>query len=154
MNVPSDKVHSLWIPLRGVNMLLPNVAVAEVGNYQVPDEQPGGPDWLLGTVDWRGQVVPVISLEILCGHKVPANMACSRLIIVNSVRPGSPVCFYAIVAAGLPRLIRFDSALVTRIEVCELEELRCRVVVGHEKAVKPDLGYIQGLLETLPAEAA
>jgi chemosensory pili system protein ChpC len=147
-------MRSLWIPLRGVNMLLPNAAVAEVCNYQVPDEQPGSSDWMLGSIRWRAQQVPVLSLEILCGHKVPANMACSRLIIVNSVRPDSPLRFYAMVAAGLPRLIQFDSEMVQRVETCELESLHCRVVVDGEKAVIPNLEHIQGLLEALQAEAA
>lgn len=154
MTTTPDKLRSMWIPLRGVNMLLPNVAVAEVSNYQVPEEQPGAPDWMLGTACWREQVLPVVSLEILCGHKVPANMACSRLIVVNSVRPGSPVRFYAIVAAGLPRLLKFSEEIPDRIEACELEALRCRVVVGREKAVIPNLDHIQGLLEGLQAEAA
>jgi chemosensory pili system protein ChpC len=154
MNTVPDAVRCLWIPLRGVNMLLPNVAVAEVASYQVPGEQQSTPDWLLGAVNWRGEALPVISLEILCGHRVPANMACSRLIVVNSVRPGSPVRFFAIVAAGLPRLIQFSDAIVNRLEVCELETLHCRVVVGREKAVIPNLDHIQGLLETHRAQAA
>ena len=58
MSDVTEQVRSLWIPLREVNMLLPHVAVAEVGNYRVPEEQPDTPDWLLGAIDWRGLAVP------------------------------------------------------------------------------------------------
>jgi chemosensory pili system protein ChpC len=88
MNGITEQIRSLWIPLREVNMLLPHVAIAEVGNFRVPDEQPDTPDWLLGTIDWRGQIIPVISLELLCGDQLPANPVYSRLIIINSVRTG------------------------------------------------------------------
>lgn len=142
-----DGVRSMWIPLRGVNMLLPSVSVAEVNNYQMPKELPDTPDWLLGTIAWRDQTVPVISLEVLCGEKVPANLVYSRIIIVNSIRPESPVRFYAIVAAGLPKLIRFDEVAAGDTEISTLDTLQCRVTVNHETAVIPDLGYIQGLLE-------
>jgi len=142
-----DGVRSMWIPLRGVNMLLPSVSVAEVNNYQMPKELPDTPDWLLGTIAWRDQTVPVISLEVLCGEKMPANLVYSRIIIVNSIRPESPVRFYAIVAAGLPKLIRFNEVAAADTEISTLDALQCRVTVNHETAVIPDLGYIQGLLE-------
>jgi len=147
MNSIPDQVRSLWIPLREVNMLLPNVAIAEVGNYRVPDEQPDTPDWLLGTIDWRGQVIPVVSLELLCGDQIPANPVYSRLIIINSVRTDSTVSHYALVAAALPRSILFDNTIVDDVQACDLPALQCRVYIGREQAVVPDLDYLQGVLE-------
>jgi chemosensory pili system protein ChpC len=140
-------VRSMCIPLRGVNMLLPSASVAEVNNYQMPKELPDTPEWLLGTITWRDQTVPVISLEVLCGENMPANLVYSRIMIVNSIRPESPVRFYAIVAAGLPRLIRFDEGAATDVEISTLDALQCRITINHETAVIPDLDYIQGLLE-------
>jgi chemosensory pili system protein ChpC len=147
MNGIPDQVRSLWIPLREVNMLLPHVAIAEVGNYRVPDEQPDTPDWLLGTTDWRGQIIPVLSLELLCGDKIPANPVYSRLIIINSIRMHSPMRHYAIVAAALPRSIQFDNTIVDDVEASNLPALQCRVYIGHEQAVIPDLDYLQGMVE-------
>jgi chemosensory pili system protein ChpC len=147
MNGIPDQVRSLWIPLREVNMLLPHVAIAEVGYYRVPDEQPDTPDWLLGTIDWRGQIIPVISLELLCGDQLPANPVYSRLIIINSVRADSPVHHYAIVSAALPRSILFDNTIVDDVQTCDLPALQCRVYIGREQAVVPDLDYLQGTLE-------
>jgi len=147
MNDSTEQVRSLWIPLREVNMLLPHVAVAEVGSYRVPEEQPDTPDWLLGTIDWRGQTIPVISLELLCGDELPANPVYSRLIILNSVRADSPVRHYAIVAAALPRSVLIDSAVVDDFEGCQLPALHCRVYIGREQAVIPNLDYLQEMLE-------
>jgi chemosensory pili system protein ChpC len=147
MNGIPDQVRSLWIPLREVNMLLPNVAIAEVGNYRVPDELLDTPDWLLGTIDWRGQIIPVVSLELLCGEKIPANPVYSRFIIINSVRTDSPVRHYALVAAALPRSILFDNTIVDDIDTCDLPALQCRVFIGREQAVVPNLDYLQWMLE-------
>jgi chemosensory pili system protein ChpC len=128
-------------------MLLPNVAIAEVSNYRVPDEQPDTPDWLLGTIDWRCQIIPVVSLELFCGDRIPANPVYSRFIIVNSVRKDSPVLHYALVAAALPRSILFDNTIVDDVETCDLPALQCRVFIGREQAVVPDLDHLQGALE-------
>jgi len=147
MSAIPDQVRSLWIPLREVNMLLPNVAIAEVSNFRVPDEQPDTPDWLLGTIDWRGQIIPVVSLELFCGDKIPANPVYSRFIIVNSVRANSPVHHYALVAAALPRSILFDNTVVDDVQDCGLPALQCRVFIGREQAVVPDLDHLQESLE-------
>jgi chemosensory pili system protein ChpC len=143
----TEQLRSLWIPLREVGMLLPHVAVAEVGSYRVPEEQPDTPEWLLGTIVWRGQTVPVISLELLCGDELPANPVYSRLIVVNSVRVDSPVRHYAIVAAALPRSVQIDGDIVDDFESCQLPAIHCRVYIGREQAVIPNLDYLQEMLE-------
>lgn len=142
-----EQVRSLWIPLRDANMLLPNAAVAEVGYYRVPDEKSDMPEWMLGSISWRGQTLPVISIELLCNYPVPANLVYSRLLIMNSVRPDSILPFYAVVTAGLPRPVLFGNQLVDEVEACSLQALQCRVFIGREQAVIPDLDYIQGLVE-------
>ena len=142
-----DSVRSLWVPLRDVNMLIPSVSVAEVSNYKVPVEVKESPDWMMGTITWRGETVPVISLEALCGDRLPANLVYSRLMIINSMRPDSAIRFYAIVAAGLPRLVQLDDSMLQGMETSTLEVVQCRVSVGQKTAIIPDLDYIQGLLE-------
>jgi chemosensory pili system protein ChpC len=128
-------------------MLLPNAAVAEVGYYRVPDEKSDTPEWMLGSISWRGQTLPVISIELLCDYPVPANLVYSRLMIINSVRPDSSLPFYAVVTAGLPRPVMFGNHLVDEVEACSLQALQCRVFIGREQAVIPDLDHIQGLVE-------
>ena len=142
-----EQVRSLWVPLRDANMLLPNAAVAEVGYYRVPDEKSDMPEWMLGSISWRGQTLPVISIELLCNYPVPANLVYSRLLIMNSVRPDSILPFYAVVTAGLPRPVLFGNQLVDEVEACSLQALQCRVFIGREQAVIPDLDHIQGLVE-------
>jgi chemosensory pili system protein ChpC len=135
-------------------MLLPHAVVAEIGNYRVPDGRGDSPDWMLGDINWRGVTIPVISLETLCGEPAPTNLVYSRLLIMNSVRPGSRVPFYAIVTAGLPRPLPFDNALISGAEPCGHEALKCRLAIDGEIAVIPDLEYLQTQLEQQVAEAA
>jgi hypothetical protein len=89
----------------------------------------------------------VVSLELFCGDKIPANPVYSRFIIVNSVRTDSTVPHYALVAAALPRSILFDNSIVDDVQPCDLLALRCRIYIGREQAVIPDLDYLQRTLE-------
>jgi len=142
-----DKVRSLWVPLRDMNLLLPNVAVAEIGSYRVPEAQADMPAWFLGKVRWRGEYIPVLSLETVCGLTGSSNPVFSRLLILNSVRSGSPVSHYAIVTAGLPGLIQFGIETPDDYELYEKDGVKCIVRIGNEQAVIPDLDYLQAMLE-------
>lgn len=149
-----DKVRSLWVPLREMNLLLPNVAVAEISSYRVPNACEGTPEWFLGMVQWREQDIPVISLEAVCGLSVPSNPVFSRLMIVNSVDPDSPLKHFAIVTAGLPGLMQFGDDTVDEVVGYDNDGLKCIVRIGSEQAVIPDLPWLQGLLEKHLAAAA
>jgi chemosensory pili system protein ChpC len=154
MDDNQDKIRSLWVPLREMNLLLPNVAVAEIGSYRAPEAQADMPEWFLGMVRWREQSIPVISLEAVCGLSVPSNPVFSRLMVVNSVSPDSPIEHYAIVTAGLPGLIQFGNETADEVVEYDHDSLKCIVRIGSEEAVIPDLEYLQHLLERQLDEAA
>jgi chemosensory pili system protein ChpC len=154
MSVNNDKVRSLWVPLRDANLLIPNVAVAEISSYRVPSPLPGMPDWCLGTVKWSGEDIPVISIEGVCGLALQSNPVFSRLMSVNSVRPDSTVRHYAVVTAGLPGLIQFGPETADQVAPCVNDGLKCIVRIGNEEAIIPDLDYLQELLEIELANAA
>jgi chemosensory pili system protein ChpC len=154
MDIVQEKIRSLWVPLRNMNLLLPSVSVAEIGSYRKPARIEGAPEWLLGNVKWRNQEVPVISLEIMCGMSVSSNPVFSRLMVVNSVHPDSPVSNYAIVTAGLPGLIQFAADTASTCHASEQQAIRCVVQIGNEQAVIPDLDYLQTLLEQQYEQAA
>ena len=154
MDGVQGKVRSLWVPLREMNLLLPNVAVAEIGSYRVPETQADMPEWFLGMVKWREQRIPVISLEAVCGLSVPSNPVFSRLMIVNSVCPDSTIKHYAVVTAGLPGLIQFGDDTADEVVEYDDDALQCIVRIGQEEAVIPDLEYLQNLLEQQLDKAA
>jgi chemosensory pili system protein ChpC len=154
MESTQDKIRSLWVPLRNMNLLLPRVAVAEIGSYRKPGQRPDMPEWLLGTVDWRGEEIAVISMEALCGASVPSNPVFSRLMVVNSVRPDSRIRHYAIITAGLPGLIQFGFDTAQDCHDTQQEGVKCMLRIGNEQAVIPDLDYLQSLLEQQFEQAA
>jgi chemosensory pili system protein ChpC len=154
METTQNRIRSLWVPLRKLNLLLPNVAVAEIGSYRTPVPGSDVPEWYLGTVRWQDQDIPVMSLESLLGLGVSSNPVFSRLMILNSVHPDSPLRNYAIVTAGLPGLIQFDNDTANEYLPLTDPGLKCIVRIGNEEAVIPDLDHLQSLLEEQVAKAA
>lgn len=151
MNAVVESVRSLWVPLDGVNLLVPNVAIAEVINYQPLALIQDGPAWLLGRLRWRDQALPVISMEHLCGFGLPQGELGARISVLNSVKSGATLPFYAMVTAGIPRLISADtdglgeSLLATRSLPDTVADC---VQIGNEEALIPDMEIIQSRVES------
>jgi len=151
MNAVVESVRSLWVPLEGVNLLVPNVAIAEVISYQPLDLIQDGPDWLLGALRWREQLLPVLSVESLCGFGSPQGERGARISVLNSVNGSSALPFYAMVTAGIPRLIKADADALgdSMLAARSLPDTVADCVqIGNEEALIPNLEIIQTLVES------
>ena len=150
MNAVVESVRSLWVPLDGGNLLVPNVAIAEVINYQPLDMIGDGPEWLLGRLRWRDRDLPVIAMEAVCGMPLPQAERGARISVLNSVKADSELPFYAMVTAGIPRLISADAdALGDSLKAQRNlpDSVADCVQIGNEEALIPNLGVIQTMVE-------
>ncbi|MFA7386211.1 MAG: chemotaxis protein CheW [Thiohalobacteraceae bacterium] len=137
-----DSMRTLIIPLQGRNLLLPNVAVAEVVPYVRPREVEGAPDWLLGTLSWRGLNIPLISYDRLQGLDNSAGIGQARIAVLNTVQAGSGLQFYALVTAGIPQLKRVDADAV-QVSADTAEGALSQVQIGDIQAMIPDLDALE-----------
>lgn len=138
-----DNVRTLIIPLAGRNLLLPNVAVAEVIPYLRPRTVEGAPDWLLGAINWRGLTIPLISFDRLHGQAHADVMAQARIAVFNSVRADNTLGFYAVVTAGIPQLKRVNADALQDVPGVMAAGLLAQVQVGDIQAVIPDLAALE-----------
>ena len=138
-----DSMRTLIIPLQGRNLLLPNVAVAEVVPYVRPREVDGAPDWLLGTLSWRGLNIPLISYDRLQGLDDSAGLGQARIAVLNTVQADSGLKFYALVTAGIPQLKRVDADAVQALSADAAGGALSQVQVGDIQAMIPDLDALE-----------
>jgi len=143
-----DEVASLLIPMIGRPMLLPNVAVAEILPWQEPDQQEAGPDWLLGDLLWRDVVIPLISLELMNDSDIEEAYSGERIAVLNGVG-GSKHDFYAVAVQGLPRLMRVLGEEVSGEEALDEPAYDMNVMVSGERAMIPNLDYVEKQIESL-----
>ena len=151
MNAVVESVRSLWIPLKGMNLVLPNVAVAEIIPYRVPELLEDTPEWLLGSIEWRQQILPLVAFEAVCGRPAPLAAGGARIAVLNNVKPGGRLAFYALLTAGIPRLLRADAEMLAAGEAGELPAgapVACGAQLAGESAVIPDMERLQDLVES------
>lgn len=143
-----DTVRTLIIPLQGRNLLLPNVAVAEVVSYLRPRPIAGAPEWLLGAINWRGLNIPLISFDRLHGQSTDGAVGQARIAILNTVQADSGLKFYAVVTAGIPQLKRVNGDALQEVSSEATDGLLSQVQIGDIQVAIPDLAA----LETAVAE--
>ncbi len=143
-----DEVASLLIPMVGRPMLLPNVAVAEIVPWEEPEKQDNAPEWFLGYVSWRGVDVPLVSLELMNDTDVDEAYSGHRIAVLNGVGSTKKE-FYAVSVQGLPRLIRVFGEEVSGDEQLSEPAYDMNVLVSGERAMIPDLDYVEKQIDSL-----
>ena len=140
----ASNLTGLLLPLADRNLIVPNVAVAELIDYQPGAFDLDTPPWYLGRVPWRNRQIPLLSFESACGSKVIIGER-ARIVILNALggRPG--LKFIAILVQGIPRSYKLDSQLsYVDVPLCSLE--KAAVQVGDLVARVPDLLVLEELL--------
>jgi len=140
----TSNLTGLLLPLADRNLILPNVAVAELIDFQQGTFDLDTPPWYLGLVTWRDRRIPLISFESACGQKIVMGER-ARIVILNALGGRPELKFIALLVQGIPRSYKLDSQLsYVDVPLCALE--LAAVQVGEQVAKVPDLLALEGLL--------
>lgn len=154
------ELYSLLIPLRNERLLVPRMCVAEVIAFADTERRPDdmGPDWLLGTIDWNGRRLPVVSFDRTQEDEQPARKrpSRSRIVVFHAITDKLKTRFYGILTQGFPQLVRVNPDVISLDTGNDLppdQPMLCRVRMIHEFPLIPDLERLEDMLAALPAAA-
>lgn len=134
----------LLLPLADRHLILPNVAVAELIDFQPAAFDLDSPPWYLGRVSWRQRQIPLLSFEAACGQKIDIGER-ARIVILNALGGRPELKFIALLVQGIPRSYKLDSQLsYVDVPLCALEQ--AAVQVADQVAKVPDLLALEELL--------
>lgn len=140
----ATQLTGLLLPLADRHLLLPNVAVAELIDFQRGEPASDAPPWYLRQVTWRDRQLPLISFEAACGESGVVGER-ARIVVLNTLGGRPTLKFIALVIQGIPRSYKLDSQLsYVDVPLCPLE--LAAVQVGEHVAKVPDLMGLEALL--------
>jgi chemosensory pili system protein ChpC len=142
--VPVPQIPCLLLPLHGRTLLVPTVTVAEMVPMAPCQREEGLPDWSLGTFEWRGRQVPLVSFEHLSGDPVTELAPKGRFAVLNNTGLSDDLPFIAVPTRAIPRMARIAPDDIKENpgslkKPCEL----MRVKVGMEELAIPDVSALE-----------
>ena len=145
----SKEIRSIVAPLTYGHVLVPNIVVAELMEFTMPEPLGRAPDWILGELVWNGWQVPVISLEHLISDSSANTVtAKARILVLKTLGESTQVNYIGLVIQGLPKLkkITVDN-LVEKLSDELPEGVFSEVSIDDMEAMIPDLGSLTRLVE-------
>lgn len=152
--IEESSVQSLVVPLRHMNLVVPQSMVLEVVPMPEVRSVEGGNAWLRGFVEWHGAGIPLVSLENMC-HPEDSEEATRtrRLAVVRSINPALPLASYALEIYSIPHPVKLKSSDVQLADAkAECELVSCHVQAAGVKAVVIDFSAVEAkIAEVLPS---
>jgi chemosensory pili system protein ChpC len=143
------EIYSLLIPLTEGRLIIPRACVAEVVGFQTPSEMTGAPPWYIGTIQWNGRVVPLVSFEGACGQSIPAASGRTRIVIFHCLGSQLEGGYFGLISQGFPQLVRVSSDVVRPDNSRAFPErtpIICQVRMINETPMVPDLERLEELI--------
>ena len=146
-------VRCLLIHVNGGKLLLPNAVIAEVtsDNNNIEQLDKNQPNWLLGTIDWRRQRVPLLAIEEALSLPITnSSLKKYRIIVLYGLESPQVMPFYAFKAIDIPRTIAIHETSLASPSTNISRGLVFKVMYNNEVVLLPNLTYLEKLLKTFP----
>jgi chemosensory pili system protein ChpC len=104
---------------------------------------------MLGTVNWNGRQLPVISFEGALGKEVPAPTGRTRIVVFYASTGQLKTGYFGVLTQGFPQLVRVNRDVLdlhTTEGWPEEAPVLCRVKMINEFPLIPDLDKLESML--------
>ena len=149
MSAEADELYSLLVPLSEDRLIVPRACVAEVVRFSQSQKEEGAHDWMLGTVNWNGRPLPVVSFEGALGKAVPVKTGRTRVVVFYAVTGQLKTGYFGILTQGFPQLVRVNKDVLKLDSTDNWPEsapVLCRVRMINEFPMIPDLEKLEAML--------
>lgn len=150
MSAESEELYSLLVPLAEERLIVPRACVAEVVRFTQPERPDGSQEWMLGTVNWNGRVLPVVSFEGAIGKEIPDSSGRTRIVVFYSSTGQIKTGYFGILTQGFPQLVRVNRTVLqldtTEGGWPEDAPVLCRVKMINEYPLVPHLEKLEQMI--------
>jgi chemosensory pili system protein ChpC len=150
------EIRGVLIQVQGERLLLPNAAVAEVLSFSPPDALEGAPDWLLGSIRWRGWQMPLVAFSHMAGIAEEQGGLGSKVVVLKALGGNPKAPYFAVLTQGFPRLVTVprDELLAQDDGEALPDGVLARVMLREDSALVPDLMRIEARIQEGLQQAA
>ncbi len=145
----SKEIRCIVAPLTFGHVLVPNIVVAELMDFTMPEPLKRAPHWIVGELVWNGWQVPVVSFEHLISDSSANTVtAKARILIIKTLGESIQVNYIGLVIQGLPKLKKITADNLHEKLSDELPDgVFSEVSIDDLEAMMPELGSLTRLVE-------
>ena len=143
-----EQLSCALIPVQDTTLLLPNVSIAEIVDYE-PDPPDDDQGWVLGKLQWRGVTLPVLSWEAANGGEpIPPEGRRGRILVLNTITERHDAMpFMAMATRGIPRQAKVNPDELKREDKTDGDAALMTVTFENEHCVIPDMTVLEELAQ-------
>jgi len=149
VSADTEELYSLLVPLWEDRLIVPRACVAEVVRFSAPERQEGDLEWMMGSINWNGRPLPVVSFEGALGKNVPVPTGRTRVVVFYASTGQLKTGHFGVITQGFPQLVRVNKD-VLKLEAKdgwpEDAPVLCRVRMINEFPMIPDLEKLEKML--------
>lgn len=137
LNSTSSVLANIVLPLADGALLVPNAAVAEVtiaGGLSSAIAS----SFLLGTVAWREQEIPLFSFEGLRDGELPKELKLRYIAVLYGISDRAELPFFAVALSGMPHIERLISADLQPLDSESHPLIHSMVGLNEQRLTIPD----------------
>ncbi len=156
MSAAAEELYSLLVPLSEDRLIVPRACVAEVVRFSSAEKPEGSHDWMVGSINWNGRPLSVVSFEGAVGKEVPIVTGRTRVVVFYANTGKLKSGYFGVLTQGFPQLVRVNR------DVLKLESkegwpegapVLCRVRMINEFPMIPNLEQLESMLATESLQA-
>jgi len=126
-----NKLQALIVPLRSLNLVVPQVLVAEIIPFPHLAEV-GDLPWFQGMFEWRERTIPLISIDRFCNPDEEGRpvLRSRRVAVLNALGETEGLSQYGIEIGSIPHPVRLGESEVRSADGGK----PCEMVAEHVQA--------------------
>lgn len=145
-----EHLTTLVCRTEGRQFMFPDVAIAEIVEFQSTTTEDDMPTWYLGKLAWRDMAIPLVSLEALNHESFFGQSLTLKIVIVNSMHGDSAMPYWGFVALETPKLVRLNQDSLVPSDDVELGQVEAmQAVYAGEMMSIPNLEKMELMLKDL-----
>lgn len=144
-----EQVKCALLTISEDKLVFPNAAIAEIVSIQNIINVANKPGWMLGFIDWRGNSVPLVSVEALGGVRMPSLASGDvKAAVLYSLSDDKKFPFMSILVQGAPKVVNvMPSDLMSNKDEINHPVIEQRVLMFEEDASIVDLDKLEQLIK-------
>ncbi|MCW8855260.1 MAG: chemotaxis protein CheW [Gammaproteobacteria bacterium] len=148
MTDAEEQIKCVLLNINEDQLILPKKAVAEVVPIRNIINVANKPDWMLGYLDWRGNSIPLVSIEAMGGIRMPSLASGDvKAAVVYVVSEDASFNFMSFLVKGTPKVINIKPASIVADEAeSQHPAVEQKILVHGEKASIVDLLKLESII--------